>query len=278
MQIKSERPAESNDTRRPPFGYRIQKILAKIYGAFFSRGLKYNGLGPDESLEYILQSGKSFIRLADGEAKLMMGGDWPTQWGHPELRKGLWRIFEDYDHKSQYVIGVGNSKLQQSVAELRRQGRHRIWRNPRYTMRRFLEKDPTLPFIESNMFRVGPEQVDFDLISQLWNNKDHIIVVSNSEKYVEFFHKNYPGKQAYHIKSPNKNSYDEFDRMKSEVIAMVNEHQLEEKHFVVLCAAGPAGKVLMHQLCQLEKQYLCYDMGNFFHMHNQRQALETEST
>ncbi len=265
MGIHSERPAEQNDTRKAPLKYKINKIFAKIYGFIFSKAIKYNALNSEESLNYLLETEKSFVRLADGEAKLMLGGDWPTQWGGKKLAEGLWKIFEDYDENSDYVIGVGNSYLTQSVKDLKKQGLHRIWRNPRYCMRKFLIRKPLKVFIESNMFRVGPEQLPLKKIEKLWENKKDVIIVANKKRYEEWFNEKYPDKRTFFIQVPEKNAFSEKDKVKEKIYQIVENHSLKVENLAIMISMGPGGKVLIYEIVK-EKKLPCYDLGNFFYM------------
>jgi hypothetical protein len=264
MGIHSERPAVQNDTRKAPLKYKINKILAKIYGMIFKEGIEYKALNSEESLKYLLETEKSFVRLADGEAKLMLGGDWPTQWGSKELSDGLWKIFDEYKEDSDYVIGVGNSYLTQSVSELKKQGLHRIWRNPRYCMRKYLIRKPLKVFIESNMFRVGPEQIPLKNIEKLWEKKKDIIIVANKKQYEDWFNDKYSDKRTFFIQVPEKNAFKEKNRVKGDIYSIIEKNNLGND-LAIMISMGPGGKVLIHEIVK-ERRYYCMDLGNFFYM------------
>lgn len=261
----SERPKISNDTIKPSYKYKLNKILAKIYQYIYSNGMKYNALNSEESLEEIIKSGKSFMRFGDGESKLMLGGDWPTQWHSQELSDGLWAIFEEYGHNSNYLIGVGNSHLTRSVNSLKKDNKHRTWRNSLFCMRRFLVKDLSLPFIEANMLRVGPVGLQRKQISKMWQDFSQVILVQNKIEYFDWFNKEYPNKESYFVKVPDKNAFEVMHKCLDEIMKLIEIHKLRKDKLVIMVAMGPSGKVMIHKLCK--EGFCCYDMGNFFHMH-----------
>ena len=271
-----ERPAECNDTRHPPLAYRINKIWAKIHNGIFKDGLVYQALDSRASLRALRESGKSFIRFGDAEGKLMLGGDWPTQVGSKGLAEGIRRIFEEYSSESRYLIGVANSRLKMSVEELRKINRHRIWRNSRYGLRKYLSRDTGLPFLEANLFRVGPDGLNLEEIERLWIHKEHVVLIHNHVHYHDWFQEKYPSIATHFIQIPEKNMFESLPRIQEETLDLLLKRKLNKETTAILIAAGPGGKVLNYNLCHKDADYLCYDMGNFFHMQVNRRRVMAE--
>jgi hypothetical protein len=271
-----ERPAECNDTRNPSLTYRTYKIWAKIHNLLFNKGLIYRALNSNDSLEMVLQSGKSFIRFGDAESKLMIGGDWPTQTGSRDLARGIRCIFEEYSTESSYLIGVANSRLSLGVKELKKINRHRVWRNSRCCLRKYLIRDMRLPFLEANLFRVGPEGLKREEIERLWIHKEHVVLIHNHVHYLAWFQEKYPFIDTHFIHIPEKNFFKALPRIQVETLDLVRKQNLSKKTTAILISAGAGGKVLNYNLCQKDADYLCYDMGNFFHMQLNRKAVMAE--
>jgi beta-lactamase superfamily II metal-dependent hydrolase len=55
---------------------------------------------------------------------------------------------------------------------------------------------------------------------------------------------------------PATNAFDVYDKIKAEVLAAMHKHQLKP---IILLAAGPATKILAHELSQTGIQ--CLDIG-----------------
>lgn len=271
-----ERPTECNDTKHPSLTYRTNKIWAKIHNWVFDQGLTYRALNSFESLETVLQSGKSFIRFGDAESKLMLGGDWPTQIGSRDLAKGIRSIFDTYSKESSYLIGIANSRLTLGVKELKKINRHRTWRNSRYCLRKYLTRDMSLPFLEANLFRVGPDGLNREAIEQLWIHKEHVVLVHNHGHYLAWFQEKYPFIDTHFIQISEKNYFETLPRIQAGILELLEKKNLSKEVTAILIAAGAGGKILNYNLCQKDADYLCYDMGNFFHMQFNRKTVLAE--
>lgn len=238
--------------------------------------MHYLALDSRTSLQEILRTGKSFIRFGDGEAKLMLGADWPTQLESKALAQGLYRILEDYSSDCNYLVGVANSRLTASMRELKKINRDRTWRNSRYCLRKFLIADSGLPFLEANLFRLGADGLRRDEISTLWSAKTHAIIVHNRIEYLEWFRRSYPNIEAFLVQIPDKNFFEKLPETQARILDLIDKHQLKLSPLAILISAGPGGKILNYNLCQKNANFLCYDMGNFFHMQLNRRAVVAE--
>jgi hypothetical protein len=272
----SERPAAPNVTQNTPLSYRLNKNLAYLHTLFFRQGLRYLALDSHASLQEIRRSGKSFIRFGDGEAKLMLGADWPTQLWSKALAEGLYRIFKDYSPSSNYLVGVANSRLTLSMRELKKINRHRTWRNARYCLRKYLQADSGLPFLEANLFRIGADELKQHEIDALWATKTHVIIIHNRPEYLEWFRHTYPQIETYLVQIPDKNFFEKLPETEAQILELTHQQHLKKETLAILIAAGPGGKILNHRLCQRSAGYLCYDMGNFFHMRLNRKLVLAE--
>jgi hypothetical protein len=270
----SERPLESNDVRRQPLVYRFNRIRGKLDDIIHRDAFSYNYLNSEDSLKRLIQTKKSYIRFGDAEAKLMLGGNWPTQVGSRELRQKLYLIFHDYGEESAFLIGLANSRICRNREELERIDRFNVWRNSRFLLRRILKDKRGGVFLEANMFRVGQDELSLQKIEALWSSLRHVIIVHNNENSLFWFQNRYPDIDAHLVEIPDKNMFSVVDETEEKILNLIATHKMDPRACAILMAAGAGGNVLNYNLCQRHANYLCYDMGNFFHMQvNRKQVL-----
>jgi hypothetical protein len=228
-------------------------------------------LNSEDSLKKLTQTKKSYIRFGDAEAKLMLGGNWPTQIGSKELRQRLHLIFREYGEESAYLIGLANSRICRDREALKRIDRDRIWRNSRFLLRRILKDKQGAVFLEANMFRVGQDELSLSKIEALWNALRHVIIVHNNETSINWFRNHYPDIDTHLVKIPDKNMFSVVDETEENILNLISKHKMDQRSCAILLAAGAGGNVLNFNLCQRHGNYTCYDMGNFFHMQVNRE-------
>jgi hypothetical protein len=262
----SERPLESNEIRKQPILYRFNRIRGQIDDLLYKDAVAYHFLNSEESLTKLIRSQKSYIRFGDAEAKLMLGGNWPTQIGSRELRRKLYLIFHTYSEESPFLIGLANSRICRNREDLKRIDRDRVWRNSRFLLRRLLKHKQEAVFLEANMFRVGQDELRLQKIEALWKSLQHVIIVHNNETSLNWFRNHYPGIEAHLVKIPDKNMFAVVDQTEESILDLISKHKMDPRACAILLAAGAGGNVLNYNLCQHQANSICYDMGNFFHM------------
>lgn len=262
----SERPLASNEIRKQPFLYHVNRVRGQIDDIIHRDGLQYKALCSEDSFLELVNSQKSYIRFGDAEAKLMLGGNWPTQMGSKVLRNELIRIIEDYSQDSAYLVGLANSRICMEKATLQQIGRYKIWRNSRFLYRRLLKNKKEIIFLEANMFRVGPDELKLTQIETIWKSLKQVIIIHNNTRSLNWFRKQYPDIESYYIKIPDKNMFSELDDIQNTTLNLIARKKLDRQSCAILIAAGAGGNVLNYNLCHRHANYTCYDMGNFFHM------------
>lgn len=266
IKIKSQRPKEPI-IKKKRFIFRVNRIITNLYNMFFRDGLKYNALSSEESLKALLQSNKSLIRFGNGESEILVGLDMATQEYSKELASGLKKIVKNYNPHCNYLLALTNWNLIKSVKQLKSENRFRLWRYMRYVFWRLRINKISMPFLETDMFRVGPVGLPLKEIERLWKNKKYIIIVHNTEEYFKWFSNKYIDKTTYFIQIPDKNFFSVIKDIEQKIKETINRDNIDKDDLLILLSAGPGGKVLCYNLCQEKANYLCYDMGNFFHMH-----------
>jgi len=268
-QIKSERPAEPLK-RNKTIQYRFNKVFTEIFNFFYRKGLNYHALSAEESLQMLLETKKSLIRFGNGESEIMVGSGMGTQEYHRDLRKGLIEIIKDYSPRSNYLLALTNWQLRKSVDELKAtpgKKAYYIWRFMRYLYWRLGMEKIDMPFLEADMFRIGPVGLKKEEIKKLWQNISNLIVVYNSKRHCELFRKDHAGKNIFFVQIPDKNFFYVIYQTYNEIMDIIGKYHINKRDLAVLVAGGPAGKVLCYYICQKYDNILAFDMGNFFHMH-----------
>jgi hypothetical protein len=241
--------------------------------------LKYNALNSEASLDLLLETEKSYIRFGNGESEILVGLDMATQVYCKELENALKKIINEYNHGQNYLVGLTNWRLTQTVQELKATpGRkaYKVWRFMRYVFWRQGMYKISMPFLEADMFREGSAGLSYEKIELLWKHSPNIIVVYNNEKTYQTFKDVYRRKNVYLIKIPDKNFYSVLTETQEKIIKLIKEQRMNKKEVVILVSAGPGSNVLCYNLCQEDNNVLCYDVGNMLYMHFQKNRAVAE--
>lgn len=273
--LRSERPVEPI-IRRKTLNFRVNRFLTNLFNLFYRKGLRYKSLNSEESLRLLLETRKSYIRFGNGESEILVGLDMATQLYDRKLEKALKKIIEDYTPDCNYLLGLTNWCLTQSVKELKstpKQTKYRIWRFMRYVFWKLGMSGIDMPFLEADMFRVGPVGLKREDIELLWRDMKKIIMVHNNEKYFQRFSEELGDKEkkTYFVRIPDKNFFSVLQETQEKIIDLIKENSINKNDLIILVSAGPGANVLCYNLCK-DAGFLCYDMGNFFHMYYQNKC------
>jgi hypothetical protein len=208
-----------------------------------------------EELLAAVRSGRSIIRLGDGEAMLLMGRDIHFQPYSPTLRDGLRNIITTYTDESPYIIGVPVDQLAASDKELKDMGRMRVWRLFKiyfqYHFSQTARYCSLVMFYHQNTF-------EHKIASALSNH--HIICVGNGkvldEKLRTYFSANFP--QASFIIAPGHDAFKDKERITQEIDVAITAHPQVKP--IILIAVGPASKVISYEFAKRGIQAL--DIGH----------------
>ncbi len=267
--LKSERPDEAIVLKKT-FTFRLNRALTGLFNLFYRKGLDYQALTPEESLQMLLKTRKSYIRFGNGESEILVGLDMYTQVYSKDLKESLTKIIKEYSSGCNYMLGLTNWRLTQNVRNLKatpRKKAYKIWRFMRYMFWKLDMNKINMPFLESDMFRAGNIGLGLEKIERLWADASHIIMVYNSEHHFRMVSERYINKKMYFVKIPDKNFFDVLVPTHRRIIDLIKGKNINRNDLVILVSAGPGANVLCYNLCQKGNDFLCYDVGNLFYMH-----------
>ena len=263
---KGERPKVPNVKRKTLY-FRLNRAFTNLFNFFNRKGLSYQALSSEESLQLLLKTRKSYIRFGNGESEILVGLDMGTQVYDKNLRNSLVKIIKEYDTDSNYLLGLTNWSLKKSVKDLKATPNlYRIWRFMRYMFWRLNMAEIKMAFLEADMFRVGQVGLTRERIELLWADISNIIMVYNNEKLYHRFSEKNKNKKIYFIRIPEKNFFGALPETHEKILNLVRKNNIDRRDLAVLVSAGPGANVLCYNLCQKDEKLLCYDMGNFFYM------------
>jgi hypothetical protein len=264
--INSQRPKKAIIKKKTLY-FRFNRVVTNLFNFFYRKGLKYHALNSEESLQLLLKSKKTYIRFGNGESEILVGLDMATQIYDKCLQGALVKITKDYGPNCNYLLGLTNWNLTQSVKDLKTLRKFKIWRFMRYIFFKLEINKIDMPFLETDMFRSEAIGLPIKKIELLWKDTSNIIMVHNTEKYFRCFSKEYKDKHIYFVKIPDKNFFSVLSETQDKIIKIINDNNIYKNDLIVMVSAGPGANVLCYNLCQKNENILCYDMGNFFHTH-----------
>lgn len=210
----------------------------------------------EHRLQEIVKSGKSLIRLGDGEVMLMMGRDIHYQTASRELTSGLRKIIEEYRDEKAYCIGVPTEQIEASQENLITQSRLRIWRLFRvFFKHRFHTKEEyysAVLFYHHGVFE--------KIITPTLQNKNLICVSRQGvldETLLSYLRKFTTNVESVVV--PDKESYSVIDETKKQISEKIRQHP--ELTPIILLAAGPASKIIAYDFTKLGIQALDIGLG-----------------
>lgn len=244
--------------------YYMPEFLTELDEAYWAR---YRFLNKEETLEFLLENRKGFIRYGDGEFSLMFGSDVGYQRYSPAINEALGRILRSYAMQSPYLLGLP-SQLKWSFSEMRRRNLLGIWKKGKILLRHYLSEDCVYgdPFL----FRSSgdPEYIplSYQTISQLWIGKCVILVGSMVDYFKE--QRLVGAAEQYLVEAPIEDAFPKRNEIVASIRSVILKHRLTREQTVILIALGPAAKVLSYDLCH--DGWLTYDVGAYFDGQYQR--------
>ena len=199
---------------------------------------------PTSQLVDILKSGKSLIRIGDGEVHLMNGSGIGYQDFDPLLKDYLFRIIKEYNQSSSYIIGLNKIPISKSNKTLKKDKLLNCWMPMKSYFSIYFDK--SLKYFDATAFyynKTFPEYLESYLKTK------HLILVSrigNIEKFKK--NKNIPFTEVSFVVTPAENAFSEYDRIKTET--KVEVEKFGKDNVIVLAACGPTSKPLAYELAK----------------------------
>ena len=162
---------------------KIKDILAAIVYFLYEKGILHNRIrvhSIDETIDALLNTGKSMVRFGDGEIVMIKGVDLMLQKAAPEIGEGLARILS-YPDDNLIVTIPG---IFDTLSDHRKASRQ-FWRDHLLFCRKTYEKycDPNRAYYStfvSRCYYYGSDRSNCDRwfakIRKIWENRDVVIV------------------------------------------------------------------------------------------------------
>lgn len=210
---------------------------------------------PTEIFLQKIESGKSIIRLGDGEVMILTGRDIYFQPYHIALATTLRKMIVEYTQDGPYLLAVPLKELQTSDNQLKRAGKLRIWRLFRVYFDYVFKHSQS--YADAKFFYINSS---FETtIAPLIKNK-HVLFVSNEtvlSPALRNYADNYFAHTSY-ITVPATNAYAQQDVTRDAINSSLASSDVPP---VIIFAAGPASKVLAYEFASRGIQSLDIGQG-----------------
>ena len=193
------------------------------------------------------------VRWGDGEVKIILGGSISYQDYTPELADSLYRVLTGDNDR--VLIASPNRYVSASVLQLLKKGKLRIWLRGRAFFirhrRRLINSVDAFGFRKESQFRYLP------LLKELCNRYQRVIFIGANLHAAELLRDRLDFRgECELISTPKKNTFQFLPEIEKKLAAYTGENCL------VLCACGPASKILVEKLSQ--DKFQCVDIGHLF--------------
>lgn len=197
-----------------------------------------------EEFAELVKSGKSVIRIGDGEVYYLNYGGLPAQVFDEKLRSEMHDALKNYSATSPYVIGFNKVPLQTTNKKMRKHNLLHSWLPVKVYYDLHL-KNKLVKYFDASVFYYN-DTIPVHFESFLLNK--HIILVSNASNIAKFkSNTTIPFPQVSFVETPAIHSYEAIDTIQESVLELVSD----KKQTVVLAACGPTSKALAYRFAQI---------------------------
>jgi len=201
--------------------------------------IKYYDL---DDLENLLKKGKSIIRIGDGEIYIMNFGSIHYQKYDERLRSLFFKMINEYNEDSQYVLSLNKIPLEKSNIQLKKDGLLNCWLPMKVYYQLYFTK--TSRYIDQVLFYYNET---FPKYFESYLKTKHLVLVSHQGNIDNF--KNNPAipfTDVSFVVTPAENAFVDYEKIKTAVRVEIDKHGKEKT--VILAACGPASKPLAYEL------------------------------
>ncbi|MEN9880966.1 MAG: hypothetical protein RLZZ308_149 [Candidatus Parcubacteria bacterium] len=209
------------------------------------------------SLGREIEKGRSLIRIGDGEICMMNGGDVHYQHFEKEIQQALLNSVWLYTDSSPYVICINEHVMNKTNTYLKKHNQFRCWLPMKTFYDLFFNKQAT--YGDASIFGYKNE---FENNVYPYLKKQGVIIVTK-KKTIESLQSNTRviWKNIGYVYTPEKNAYDEIERIRKEIDELIQEKQRESIKPVVIVSCGPASKMLVYEYTQKGVQAIDVGIG-----------------
>jgi hypothetical protein len=200
-----------------------------------------------------LKSGKSLIRIGDGEIYIMNGGSISYQKFYPGLQKSLLSIVNDYSDDSPYLLGLNKIPISKSNAQLKKDNLITCWLPMKVYWNLYFNKNAH--YFDATAFYYNETIPKY--FEEYFKTKQLILVTREGTITSLKNNKLFPFTAIEYILTPDENTYEQYGTILEEILAAVDRHVTS--NVIVLLACGPASKALA--LTLTKKNIVSIDVG-----------------
>lgn len=248
------------DQREEDIVYLTNKILDDgiyEYGLELPTYRKLKILEKNDSIDAILQSNKSFVRMGDGEIRIMQGIDQPFQQYEPVIADTLVELLKN--QRADILVGINRGYYIPHFHAKREDYNRRFAYDFREYLDEYCNYDST--YIDGACtFNYTLGYSDDEITHMFWNKwkkafKGKKLVIICGERIVEEMVYNIfeEAESIKYIYGPRKNAWDKHD----EIIKKIEK---ESKENLLIFILGMAGKAMIPEVTDMG--YTAWDIGH----------------
>ncbi len=257
---------------------RFQKFLDNPTAVipFFKKRLYYNFIADsklgyykdfkylnyEDTLNDIIDNNKSIVRFGDELFDMLQGiglyyGNWRQRYDK-QLAKRMKEVISSKNPK--LLVCFNPELILKTKAEFARDGipeQYQFWTNSKIFLKDYYHKDVTYGSALCFTPRYN-KHIDYKKLKNFFSTKNIIILTSNTARFKEI---NF-GKTNNFLEAPTSDAWQEYNRIKSELLQLIQDKHLMAEDTLILVSMGSAAKVLVYDLTLMG--YTAWDTGQFF--------------
>lgn len=207
-----------------------------------------------EEFEESIRSGKSFIRIGDGETGIINGtGPLFYQKYEKRLAEILEEMIVKYSPSSSYVLGVPQEFINKSNSELRLRDRFYCYYQVKVTASLLFPKK--MSYGDTIMFYYGDKFLN-TFLGYIGNKK--VIFISNQDTISKWANLKTPFTSISYIEGPKNDAFNAYEKLIGQIEDEISKKPTIDKP-VLLFSLGPTSKALAYHFSK--KGVTSYDLG-----------------
>ena len=206
-------------------------------------------------IEGLIRSGKTIIRLGDGEVYIMNGGSLPFQRQEDELTRLLRKMVKNYSDNSPYVLCLNKLPLIKTNKELKKFNLLNCWLPSKVYFNQYFNKNAR--YLDAAMFYF--RETFPNHFEEYLKSKKILFVSNKTYNNLILNNKNIPFKIWKYIETREQHSFVDYVSIKNRIKELV---KIEGKNkVIILVAFGPASKAMAYDLSKEGLQLIDVGQG-----------------
>jgi len=222
----------------------------------------------DEELKSLIASGKSILRLGDGEISLVhflpTPDNSPQIWSE-SIRNDFLKIIKDYNNNSKYLLGLPPA-VNYTNTYLKEINRFEVARQMKITYELIFNKKAKY-FDSFAFYKDG----GFEKFIAPYLKEKKVIIATNQKNKAIIENSKLAQEDYKYVTCEEKNTYEDRSRIQKEIVDLISQSGLPKEKFVVLMSAG-LSKTIIHEMTEMGYQLL--DIGRGLENYYARISIE----